>query len=188
MNEARALAARIRNLFVSGEQTKRNGAKIQGTTRFGRVVEGNEFLPYGFAHRAKKGTLLFFFEGGDTSSPTMFYTSSDAGLPVLEDGDSALWTEDGGCVVARNNGTLELNGKSLGGLTKTKELKTQLDKNSAILQSLLAVINSAAPIPEPGSGSPSALQAAFKVAVAGKVPGDFSQIESDKVFHGSSAH
>jgi phage gp45-like len=182
-----ALAAKLRNLFVTGELTRRDGARVQGTTRFGRVVDGREMHPYGFAARAKKGTVLFFFEGGDTCAPTILYVSSVEGIPDLEDGDSALWTEDGGCVVARNDGSIELNGKSMGGLTKTRELKTQLEKNSGILQALLSVLNSA-PIPEPGSGSPSALQAALKAAVAGKAPGDFSQIESDKVFHGDSAH
>lgn len=187
MNGLEALSAKIRNLFVTGELSSRDGASIQGTTRYGRTVKGKEYQPYGFAARAKQGTVLFFFEGGDPNSPVMLYTSDTEGVPDLEEGDSAIWTAEGGCVVARNTGTLELNGKDLGGLVKTQELKTQLDKNSSILQALLGVITSVS-IPEPGSGSSSALQAALAAAVVGKIPGNFSSIESDKVFHGTGAH
>jgi hypothetical protein len=38
-------------------------------------------------------------------------------------------------------------------------------------------------INEPGSGSPSALQAALKIALTGQQLGDYSQIEDTKVKH-----
>jgi len=183
VSDTSALAARLRNLFTTGLLSRRDGVDIQGTTRFDQTVEGREMQPYGFAARAKEGTVIFAFEGGDVRSPVMLYVASDEGVPELEEGDSALWTTDGGFVIARADGTVELNGKDLGGLTKTRELKTQLDKSSAILQSILTTL--ATPVPEPGNGSPSAFQAALSAALAGKTPGDFSAIESDKVSHGS---
>jgi len=181
----RELAARIRNLFTTGTLSRRDGATIQGTTRFGRTVERDELHPYGFASRARKGTVLFLFEGGDARSPSLLYVSDQEGVPDLNEGDSALWSTSGGWVIARANGSVELNGKSFGGLVKGEELKTQLDKNSEILQSILTTL--VTPVPEPGNGSPSAFQAALKAALAGKAPGVFSAIESDKVFHGNGA-
>lgn len=183
MTEASALAARIRNLFCTGKLSKRDGDGVQGTTRFGRTVEDHESHPYGFASRAESGTMLFLFEGGDVRSPVMLYVTDQNGVPDLKNGDSALWTKKGGWIVCRNDGSVELFGKDSGGLVKGKELKSQLDKNSQILQTLLAVLKT--PVPEPGNGSPSAFQAALNSALAGKTPGDFSQIESDKVFHGT---
>lgn len=79
---------------------------------------------------------------------------------------------------------IELAGDQFGGLIKIETLKTELNKNNQLLQAILGVINSPTPIPEPGNGSPSALQTALKGAVTGKLVGDFSQIENTKVKHG----
>jgi hypothetical protein len=78
---------------------------------------------------------------------------------------------------------IELAGNSFGGLVKVEELKSQLNKTNQLLQSILGIFNGA-PIPEPGNGSPSALQAALKGAVTGKVLGDFNNLENKKVKHG----
>ena len=135
MDGSRELAAKIRNIFTTGKLSRRDGSQIQGTTRFGRTVEGKELHPYGFAARAKKGTVLFLFEGGDVRSPSKLYVSDQDGVPDLQEGDSALWTASGGWIVARNDGTVELNGKNLGGIPKIVELKTQLVKNSRFCNS-----------------------------------------------------
>ncbi len=186
MNEGlRELAARIRNLFATGKLSRRDGATIQGTTRFGRTVEGAELHPYGFASRARKGTVLFLFEGGDARSPALLHVSDQEGAPDLGEGDAALWSASGGWVIVRADGSVELNGSGFGGLVKVEELRTQLEKNSSILQSILTTL--ATPIPEPGNGSPSAFQAALNTALIGKTPGDFTAIESGKVFHGDGA-
>jgi hypothetical protein len=81
------------------------------------------------------------------------------------------------------NTLIQMFDGSFGGLTKTQELKTQLDKNNQILQSILTILKGP-PINEPGNGTPSALQAALSVALAGKVVGDFSNIENSKILHG----
>ena len=79
-------------------------------------------------------------------------------------------------------GEVIINGGNNGGMTITPTLRAELEKNNAILQALLNVINGA-PIPEPGQGAPSALQSALSGAVTGRQVGDFSNIENDKVKH-----
>ena len=78
---------------------------------------------------------------------------------------------------------IELGGANFGGLTKTPELVTQLNKNNDLLTAMLSIINGA-PILEPGNGSPSALQTSLKSALTGKSLGDFSNLENEKVKHG----
>lgn len=80
-------------------------------------------------------------------------------------------------------GVIQFNGGEFGGLTKTLELQLQLDKTNQLLTALLTVINGA-PIPEPGSGSPSALQIALKTALVGQELGDYSNIENTSIIHG----
>lgn len=78
---------------------------------------------------------------------------------------------------------LMLNGNDYS-MVKAEELKTQLDKNNDLMTAIITVINSSVPITEPGSGSPSAFQAALKTAITLKTLGDFSNIKNDKVKHG----
>jgi len=78
---------------------------------------------------------------------------------------------------------IRLNGDSLGGIVNAKELKTQIDKNTAILNGILSILNGP-PIPEPGNGAPSALQTSLKAAVSGKQTANLSNIENTKVKHG----
>lgn len=88
----------------------------------------------------------------------------------------------GETTVLINKDVFSFNGGSLGGLTKTQELKTQLDKTTQLLQQLITVL-SGAPIPEPGNGAPSALQTSLAAAIAGLSLGDFSNIENEKITH-----
>ncbi|HWB93506.1 MAG TPA: hypothetical protein VG605_16715 [Puia sp.] len=79
---------------------------------------------------------------------------------------------------------IQFNDGSYGGLTKTPELRAQLDKTTALLQAVVDIINGP-PISEPGSGSPSALQTALKSAIAGQELGDYSEIENTIITHGA---
>lgn len=77
-----------------------------------------------------------------------------------------------------------INGGGKKGLIIWDELKSQLDANSAILQSLINAIKT--PVTEPGNGAPSAFQAKLLGAVGPKTPGQFNEdkILNKKVTHG----
>ena len=79
-------------------------------------------------------------------------------------------------------GEIIINGGALGGLVKAKELEEQLNKHKKILEKLLGVINGAV-LTQP-SNAPSILQSTLKTALAGLQPGDFSNLENEKVKHG----
>ncbi len=77
---------------------------------------------------------------------------------------------------------IQFNEGALGGLTKTKVLKTELDKVKRLLEHVVNVIVGG-PISEPGSGASSAFQAALKTAIAGDNMPNFDEIENEKVIH-----
>ncbi len=74
-----------------------------------------------------------------------------------------------------------LNG-SYGGLTKTQELKTQLDKTNAVLQAVVDSLKNWTVVANDGG---AALKAFFNIQLGIKVVGDYSQIENDKITHGT---
>jgi len=78
--------------------------------------------------------------------------------------------------------SIVFDGGENGGLTITPKLVQELNKNNELLQAIITVL-SGTTIPEPGSGSPSALQIALKGAITGKQLGDFSEIENTKIKH-----
>jgi hypothetical protein len=66
------------------------------------------------------------------------------------------------------------------GAVKADILKAQSNKDKAILDALLGVINGT-PINEPGNGSPSALQAALTSVLASLQSGTWDTLENDKI-------
>ena len=114
---------------------------------------------------------------GFGSCNTKPVVETDCIIGILEGQESVAWL-----IYASETELVEFNGGENGGLTNTPELKTQLDKTNAVLQAIITVL-SGTPIPEPGSGSPSALQTALKAAITGKQLGDFGQIEDSKITH-----
>ncbi|MGP1427462.1 MAG: hypothetical protein ACTTKB_04505 [Treponema sp.] len=103
-----------------------------------------------------------------------------AKIKMLNSGNIEI-EADGDCKV-KAKGNIEINGSDYGGLIKIEELKTQLQKNTAILNGLLGALK--VPAAEPGNGSPSAFQAALLGAIGTMQTGDFSNIENKKVVHG----
>jgi hypothetical protein len=77
--------------------------------------------------------------------------------------------------------SIQLLDGSFGGLTKTQELKTQLDKTNEVVQIIHNVLTTWSPVSNDGG---AALKAAAIAALTGKTEGDFSNIESDKITHG----
>lgn len=70
---------------------------------------------------------------------------------------------------------------SFGGLTKTKELKTQLDKTNEIVTIIHNVLTTWTPVSNDGG---AALKAAAISALTGKAEGNFSNIENTTINHG----
>jgi hypothetical protein len=105
-------------------------------------------------------------------------------LEVDGAGHYELWKADSyvDIVMAASN-KITMNGGGLGGLTKTKELQTQINKLNTLVQHIVTVINGVV-IDEPGSGSASALQAALKTAILSDEVGDFSGIENTNITQG----
>ena len=102
---------------------------------------------------------------------------SDCLIAILEGQESVAFL-----IYAVEAELMEFNGGDNGGLAITPKLVTELDKTNSLLQSIITVL-SGSPVPEPGNGSPSALQIALKAAITGKQLGDYSDIENDKITH-----
>jgi len=71
---------------------------------------------------------------------------------------------------------------SFGGLTKTQELKTQLDKTNEVVQAIVDTLQQWVPVANDGG---AALKAFFPTKLLTKTVGDFSDIESSKIIHGT---
>ena len=178
------LYARLRNLFNAGVFKKRDKETVTVQTEFGRTLEAIEVFPYGFIAKAKEGTALILSQGGNAGSFLLLPICSAEGAPELQDGDSSLWSKDGGFVITRSDKTVELNGTEHGGLIKIAELKKELEKTNAFLKAFVQVLQ--VPVTEAGNGAPSAFQTALKTALSALQLADFSQIENTKVQHGGS--
>ena len=71
---------------------------------------------------------------------------------------------------------------SFGGLTKTPELKTQLDKTKEVVDAIKDSLTNWTTVPNDGG---AALKTFFAGQIAGKDTGDYSDIENDKITHGN---
>jgi hypothetical protein len=72
-------------------------------------------------------------------------------------------------------------------MVKVQELQRQLNKNNQLLQTLLSTLTGP-PIRETGNGRPSTLQTALATALGSAEGGDFGNLASHKVFHGTGTH
>ncbi|QQV91586.1 hypothetical protein Peternella1_50 [Winogradskyella phage Peternella_1] len=80
-----------------------------------------------------------------------------------------------------NDGKLTLNGEDFEGIVKAPELKTQIDKNTLILQKIQEVFNSWVPSPQDGGTALKTMVAQFI-----SLPrADLSDIKNDKIKHGN---
>jgi phage gp45-like len=185
MNDGiKQLAARMRNLFSLGEFQKRYAdGTVQVKTIFGRVIEKKEAFPYGFKSKAEKGNVLVLCQGGNFDGFEILPVLGYDGGPELEEGDAALYTESGGWIVARQNGTVELFGNDSGGIIKVQELQEQLAKLTARLDGVMAALQDAPTTPQDGGSSYKAGIVSALSALVDKE--DFSNIASEKVLHGT---
>jgi hypothetical protein len=80
-----------------------------------------------------------------------------------------------------NNGLLLINGKNYGGIVNAKELKTQVDKNTLILEKIQTVFSSWVTVPNDGGASLKALVTSF----VSLQRSDLSNIENTTIKHGN---
>lgn len=181
------LAARIRNIFMPGEFTKRNSdGSLQVTTAYGRVIDNVEpVYPYGFSSKAEKGTVTVLCAGGNLDAIRVLPVECVENAPELKDGDAAIYSSGGSLIVCRKDGTVELNGTQSGGVIKAIELKTQLAKLTARVDTVYAALQGSPVAKMDGGETYKAAITAVLSAVQQKE--DFSNIESDKVMHGIGA-
>lgn len=184
MSSLSQLAAKIKNLFFTGQFSKRNDdGSIQVKTKYGRVIEAKESFPYGFFAKAKTGTVTIICTGGSLDAIKILPVESVENAPELKDGDTAIYTEGGSFIICREDGTIEINGDDLGGIVKAEELKTQLAKQTARIDGIINAISNAVIAPQDGG-------AIFKANIVLALQGlqdkeNFEKIESDKVTHGT---
>ena len=180
------LNAKVRNLFSIGTFQKRNdNGEIQIKTVSGRMLKKKEAFPYGFTAKAKNGKAFVFCQGGDFSGFEIMPLIADKKIkpPELEDGDTALYTESGGWIIARENGKVELFGTDEGGLIKGSELKQQLEKMSARLDGVIDALKNSTTAAQDGGATYKAQIAVALSLLTNKE--DFNNLESEKVLHGS---
>ena len=140
--QIRELGARLRNLFQTGEFRRRYGdGRIQVQTHNNRVVERAEAFPYGFRARAKNGRALVVCQGGNVGSFEILplLPSDDVTPPNLEDGDVALYTGEGGRIVLRESGAIEISASGPGNIAVVGESgKLHLGNGATCLRAELA--------------------------------------------------
>lgn len=131
----KVLKAMIKNLFtVSIFQKRYADGKIQVKTAYNKTIERTEVFPYGFKAKAKSGKTFVFCQGGNQDSVVITpVTDSDVkNAPALQDGDTAIYSDGGGWIVCRSDGSVEINGN-------TKSFVTWEDLNTAITSFLTAL-------------------------------------------------
>lgn len=181
------IAAKIRNIFMPGEFSKRNDdGSLQITTAYGRIIDNvKPSYPYGFFSKAEKGKVTVLCAGGNLDAVRVLPLEDSEYAPELKDGDTAIYTSGGSFVICRKDGTVELNGKQNGGVIKTTELKTQLSVLTARVDGIYNALKNAPTAAQDGGASFKSGIVSFLSAITQKE--DFSNIESDKVLHGTGA-
>jgi phage gp45-like len=133
MTGIREFAAKIRNLFSTGEFQKRYGedGRVQVMTHTERVLEKTEAFPYGFYAKAKSGRVLVFCQGGNYNNFEILPVLKADGVaaPELDAGDAALYTGEGGCVIVREAGGVEVLAGGSGPVSVKTEKGTFVIKN-----------------------------------------------------------
>lgn len=175
--------AKIRNLFNLGALKSRNDKTVTVETSFARTVEAKELFPYGFFAKGTEGKAVVLSQGGNPAAYVLLPVCSSDGAPELKDGDAVLWSKDGGFVIVRADKTVELNGTQNGGVVKAAELKKQLAILTARVDGIINALKTAPTAAQDGGAS-------YKGGIVGVLSAitqkeDFSNIESDKVKHGT---
>lgn len=140
-----------------------------------KPTEGeNSYLPYGNINMCG---ILIREEGDDNVKTT---------VSINENGDINIETE--GNISATSDKTITFDGDGYGGLCKTQELKTQLDRLSARVDNIIdALENSKTAAEDGGATYKAGIKTIIDTYSELNPKEDFSQIESDKVKHGDGS-
>ncbi|MDR2096736.1 MAG: hypothetical protein LBP76_14635 [Treponema sp.] len=117
IEQLRELGAKLRNIFVVSEFQKRyEDGRIQVKTHHNRVVEQKEAFPYGFYAKATSGKSFLLCPGGNLDGVEIFPVQPGDGItpPELEAGDAALYTGNGGRIIVRDTGDVEVTNRDDG--------------------------------------------------------------------------
>lgn len=134
----------------------------------------NSYLPYGNINMCG---ILIREEGDDNVKTTVI---------INENGDINIETE--GNITATSDKTISFDGDGYGGLCKTQELKTQLDRLSARVDNIIDALENSGTTPEDGGATyKSGIKTIIDTYSELNPKEDFSQIESDKVKHGDGS-
>ena len=134
----------------------------------------NSYLPYGNINMCG---ILIREEGDDNVKTT---------VSINENGDISIETE--GNISATSDKTITFDGDGYGGLCKTQELKTQLDRLSARVDNIIdALENSGTAAEDGGATYKAGIKTIIDTYSELNPKEDFSQIESDKVKHGDGS-
>ena len=79
-----------------------------------------------------------------------------------------------------NNGLMKINGDAFEGIVKAPELKTQIDKNTAIIKAIQQALQSWTPSPNDGGAALKGLVS----SIPGMQRANLSNIKNDKIKHG----
>jgi len=110
-------------------------------------------------------------------------TENNGAIVFLIDADEVeeyLIVEKTGFKICLNADGLSLNGESLGGIVKAKELKTQVDRNTEILKQIQTAFQNWVTVPQDGGAALKTLSASF----TGLPRADLAGIENEKIKHG----
>ncbi len=97
-----------------------------------------------------------------------------------ENVEEYLIEDESGFKVVLNANGMTLNGNQFGGIVKADELKTQVDKNTAIIQAIQQALQSWTPVPEDGGAALKALTG----AIPSMQRANLGSIKNDKIKHG----
>lgn len=130
----------------------------------------NSYLPYGNINMCG---ILIKDESDDNVKTT---------ITITENGDITLDTK--GDIEVSSDKKISFDGKKYGGLCKTQELKTQLDKATARIDGIIDALEKSATGAQDGGATYKANITLALQKLTDKE--DYSSIESDKVMHGDN--
>lgn len=131
----------------------------------------NSYLPYGNINMCG---ILIKDESDDNVKTT---------ITITENGDITLNTK--GDVEVSSDKKISFDGKKYGGLCKTQELKTQLDKATARIDGIIDALEKSATGTQDGGATYKANITLALQKLTDKE--NYSNIESDKVMHGDNS-